>query len=72
MTLAAVARDAGVSVATVSEVANGRTDLASETRARVGELLTRHGYVARGHALPTPTIPVVADVPSVGATPGAA
>ncbi|MEV4641968.1 substrate-binding domain-containing protein [Actinoplanes sp. NPDC049548] len=48
VTLAAVARDAGVSVATVSKVVNGRTDVASDTRARVGELLTRHGYVARG------------------------
>ena len=47
-TLAAVARDAGVSVPTVSKVVNGRTDVAPETRARIGVLLAQHGYVARG------------------------
>jgi LacI family transcriptional regulator len=47
-TLAAVAREAGVSVPTVSKVVNGRTDVAPETRARIGVLLARHGYVARG------------------------
>ncbi len=47
-TLAAVAREAGVSVPTVSKVVNGRTDVAPETRARVEALLVRHGYVARG------------------------
>ncbi|MEV8510343.1 substrate-binding domain-containing protein [Actinoplanes sp. NPDC051475] len=55
VTLAAVAREAGVSVATVSKVVNGRTDVASETRTRVGELLTRHGYVARGAGGVQPT-----------------
>src|SRR5690349_20041414 len=47
-TLAAVAREAGVSVPTVSKVVNGRTDVAPETRARIESLLVRHGYVARG------------------------
>ena len=47
-TLAAVAREAGVSVPTVSKVLNGRTDVAPETRARIESLLVRHGYVARG------------------------
>ncbi|MDY7086231.1 MAG: substrate-binding domain-containing protein [Actinomycetota bacterium] len=47
-TLAAVAREAGVSVPTVSKVVNGRTDVASETRRRIEALLVRHGYVARG------------------------
>jgi LacI family transcriptional regulator len=47
-TLAAVAREAGVSVPTVSKVVNGRTDVAPETRARISALLARHGYVARG------------------------
>ncbi|MFF5085374.1 LacI family DNA-binding transcriptional regulator [Actinoplanes sp. NPDC000266] len=46
-TLAAVAREAGVSVPTVSKVVNGRTDVAPETRARIAALLTRHGYVGR-------------------------
>jgi LacI family transcriptional regulator len=48
VTLAAVAREAGVSVPTVSKVVNGRTDVAPETRARIETLLARHGYVARG------------------------
>src|SRR5689334_23171771 len=45
-TLAAVARLAGVSVATVSKVVNGRSDVAPETRSRVRELLHRYDYVA--------------------------
>jgi LacI family transcriptional regulator len=45
-TLAAVARLAGVSVATVSKVVNGRSDVAPETRSRVQELLHQHDYVA--------------------------
>lgn len=44
-TLAAVARLAGVSVATVSKVVNGRSDVAPETRSRVRELLRRYDYV---------------------------
>src|SRR5690349_2164642 len=47
-TLAAVAREAGVSVPTVSKVVNGRTDVAPETRARIETLLRQHDYVARG------------------------
>ncbi|MFL6120694.1 LacI family DNA-binding transcriptional regulator [Actinophytocola sp.] len=45
-TLAAVAQLAGVSVATVSKVVNGRSDVAPETRSRVQELLHQHDYVA--------------------------
>jgi len=45
-TLATVAESAGVSVATVSKVVNGRSDVAPDTRARVQALLERHGYVA--------------------------
>jgi LacI family transcriptional regulator, galactose operon repressor len=45
-TLAAVARLAGVSVATVSKVVNGRSDVAPKTRSRVQDLLRRHEYVA--------------------------
>jgi LacI family transcriptional regulator len=45
-TLAAVARMAGVSVATVSKVVNGRSDVAPRTRSRVQALLVRHDYVA--------------------------
>jgi LacI family transcriptional regulator len=46
-TLANVAASAGVSVATVSKVLNGRDDVAPATRALVQELLDEHDYVAR-------------------------
>jgi LacI family transcriptional regulator len=46
-TLANVAASAGVSVATVSKVLNGRTDVAPATRALVQDLLHEHDYVAR-------------------------
>lgn len=44
-TLATIAASAGVSVATVSKVVNGREDVAADTRALVEELLRRHDYV---------------------------
>lgn len=46
VTLASVARSAGVSIATVSKVLNGRHDVAPHTRIRVQELLNQHDYVA--------------------------
>jgi DNA-binding LacI/PurR family transcriptional regulator len=46
-TLAAVAREAGVSVPTASKVVNGRQDVAPQTRRRVNEALDRLGYVRR-------------------------
>jgi LacI family transcriptional regulator len=46
-TLANVAASAGVSVATVSKVVNGRNDVAPATRALVQDLLHEHDYVAR-------------------------
>jgi DNA-binding LacI/PurR family transcriptional regulator len=42
--LTGIAASAGVSVSTVSKVLNGRSDVAPPTRARVGQLLRRHGY----------------------------
>ncbi|MBB0244540.1 LacI family DNA-binding transcriptional regulator [Streptomyces alkaliphilus] len=51
VTITAIAREAGVSVPTVSRVVNGRSDVAPATRARVEELLQRHGYRRRP---PTP------------------
>ncbi|MFF7646246.1 substrate-binding domain-containing protein [Streptomyces canus] len=45
-TLADIARAAGVSVATVSKVVNGRGDVAPQTRARVQGLLHQHQYLA--------------------------
>lgn len=44
-TLATIAASAGVSVATVSKVVNGREDVAPDTRALVEELLREHAYV---------------------------
>lgn len=46
-TLATVAASAGVSVATVSKVLNGRRDVAPATRALVQDLLQSHDYVGR-------------------------
>jgi DNA-binding LacI/PurR family transcriptional regulator len=42
--LTSIAAMAGVSVSTVSKVLNGRTDVAPETRERLGRLLRLHGY----------------------------
>ncbi|MBF8188064.1 substrate-binding domain-containing protein [Nonomuraea sp. K274] len=46
-TLATVAASAGVSVATVSKVLNGRSDVAPATRSMVESLLLESGYVTR-------------------------
>jgi DNA-binding LacI/PurR family transcriptional regulator len=43
-TLTGIAAEAGVSVSTVSKVLHGRTDVAPDTRERIGLLLRRHGY----------------------------
>lgn len=47
-TLAQIAEEAGVSLATISKVLNGRTDVAASTRQRVEDLLARHRYRRRG------------------------
>ncbi|WP_432543476.1 LacI family DNA-binding transcriptional regulator [Kineococcus sp. SYSU DK002] len=44
VTITEIAREAGVSVPTVSRVVNGRGDVAAATRERVEELLRRHDY----------------------------
>jgi LacI family transcriptional regulator len=51
ITIAAIAREAGVSVPTVSRVINGRSDVAPGTRERVEKLLSRHDYRRRGSRL---------------------
>ncbi|MBD3943215.1 LacI family DNA-binding transcriptional regulator [Microbacterium sp. NEAU-LLC] len=50
VTLAEIAAEAGVSLATMSKVLNGRTDVAPATRARLEEHLARHGYTRRSTA----------------------
>ncbi|MFB6555794.1 LacI family DNA-binding transcriptional regulator [Streptomyces sp. NPDC056405] len=47
VTLAEVAKEAGVSLPTVSKVVNGRSDVSSATRVRVERLLEVHGYRRR-------------------------
>ena len=47
ITIAEIAAEAGVSVPTVSRVINGRSDVSADTRERVQDLLTRHGYQRR-------------------------
>ncbi|HZC27527.1 MAG TPA: LacI family DNA-binding transcriptional regulator [Actinopolymorphaceae bacterium] len=47
VTITAIAREAGVSVPTVSRVVNGRADVSPQTRERVEELLHRRGYRRR-------------------------
>jgi DNA-binding LacI/PurR family transcriptional regulator len=43
--LTSIAQEAGVSLSTVSKVVHRRRDVGTHTRARVEELLARHGYV---------------------------
>jgi LacI family transcriptional regulator len=47
LTIADIARAAGVSVPTVSKVINGRTGVSRETRRRVAEVLKEHDYAPR-------------------------
>lgn len=56
-TLAEVARQAGVSVSTVSKVLHERSDVASRTRAKVQRLLEQHGYLARSRPAPNALAP---------------
>ncbi|GGZ39753.1 LacI family DNA-binding transcriptional regulator [Streptomyces bluensis] len=44
LTLAQIAKRAGVSVATVSKVVNGRADVAPATRSLIEDIIRRHGY----------------------------
>jgi LacI family transcriptional regulator, xylobiose transport system transcriptional regulator len=47
VTLADIAAQADVSLATVSKVLNGRADVAAQTRVRIERLLHDHGYLRR-------------------------
>ena len=46
-TISEIAREAGVSVPTVSKVLNGHAHVAAETRARVEEIIARRDYARR-------------------------
>ncbi|NYI06381.1 LacI family DNA-binding transcriptional regulator [Allostreptomyces psammosilenae] len=47
VTIADIAREAGVSVPTVSKVLNGRAEVAADTRQRVEQLIAKHRYARR-------------------------
>ncbi|EYR64223.1 LacI family transcriptional regulator [Actinotalea ferrariae CF5-4] len=53
-TISAIATEAGVSVATVSKVLNGRPDVSAATRALVEQVLERHDYRRRRGRVGTP------------------
>lgn len=60
MTIAQIAEEAGVSVATVSKVVNGRAEVASDTRALVEGVMARHGYRRQKKAAaPNPLLEIV-------------
>ena len=50
VTIREVAEEAGVSIATVSRVLNGRDDVAPETRELVGQVIRDRGYIANRSA----------------------
>jgi LacI family transcriptional regulator/LacI family xylobiose transport system transcriptional regulator len=63
--LTTIATEAGVSLSTVSKVVHQRRDVAASTRARVEELLVRHGYVRsweRDPAVPRQIVAVFRDL----------
>jgi len=59
VTLAEIAAEAGVSLATMSKVLNGRSDVSASTRARLEEHLARHGYTRRSSTRRNETIELV-------------
>lgn len=63
VTITSIAREAGVSVSTVSKVLNGRADVADGTRTRIEELLDRHAYPRgrRRGATPVGLVDIVFD-----------
>ncbi|MDT0347432.1 LacI family DNA-binding transcriptional regulator [Streptomyces litchfieldiae] len=59
LTIAQIAERAGVSVATVSKVVNGRADVAPRTRSLVEDIIRRHGYRRQKAAGPTALLELV-------------
>ena len=56
LTIAQIAEHAGVSIATVSKVVNGRSEVASETRALVEGVIAQHGYRRQKRAATRPAL----------------
>lgn len=54
VTMAEIAEAAGVSIPTVSKVINRRSDVASDTRERVGRILVERGYFSPGSSFRKP------------------
>jgi DNA-binding LacI/PurR family transcriptional regulator len=65
VTIRQVAETAGVSIATVSRVVNGHSDVSAGTREAVQRVLREHGYQAGGRSRPAPTGLVGVMVPVV-------
>lgn len=60
LTIAQIAEQAGVSIATVSKVVNGKSEVASGTRAMVEDVIARHGYRRQKKAAtPNPLLEIV-------------
>jgi LacI family transcriptional regulator len=59
ITIARIAREAGVSVPTVSKVINGRSDVSPETRRRVEAAIREHGYRRTGRAVQSQLIEIL-------------
>jgi LacI family transcriptional regulator len=59
ITIARIAREAGVSVPTVSKVINGRSDVSPETRRRVEAAILEHGYRRTERAVGSPLIEIL-------------
>jgi LacI family transcriptional regulator len=55
VTIRQIAETAGVSIATVSRVVNGHSDVSADTRKAVQRVLSEHGYQAGTRSRPTPT-----------------
>jgi len=58
-----LAREAGVSVATISRVVNGRAGVSEELRSRIGDLLKTRNYVNDSHLSPRRRIAIVYNEP---------
>lgn len=57
VTIAEIAKESGLSVATVSKVLNGRPDVSAATRSKVQRLIVDRGY--RRRSPPAPAVPLI-------------